>query len=130
MTDIFYMGGPLFMGILTLLLLVVLVLTVYRAVQLLNGTIEHHTTFRHQLTHIKSVGLFAMIVGIFAQLIGLYDAFSAIERVGDVSPALLAGGLRVSMVTTIYGIVIFLVAYLAWMVLDITLKSTAGNEGT
>ena len=52
--------------------------------------------FSHKLTYVKSVGLFTMITGILGQLIGLLDAFKAIEQMGDISPAMLAGGLKVS----------------------------------
>lgn len=118
MTDLFYMGGPLYMGILTLLLLAILAMGSYRAIQIAQNKVEYATTFRFYLTHIKSVGLFTLVFGILAQLIGLYQAFSAIERVGDISPALLAGGLKVSMISTLYGISIFLLSYLIWLGLD------------
>lgn len=118
MTDLFYMGGPLYMGILTILLLIILALAIYRTVQILGNQVEYETTFRHYLTHIKSLGLFTLVVGILSQLIGLYQAFSAIEQAGAVSPALLAGGLKVSMITTIYGMIIFVLSYLIWLGLD------------
>lgn len=106
------------MGILSLLFLVILSMAVFRVSQILRNDIAHETTFRHRLTYIKSTGLFTLVVGIFGQLIGLYQAFSAIERAGAISPALLAGGLKVSMITTLYGITIFLLSYLIWLGLD------------
>lgn len=126
MIELFYMGSPVFMGTLTLIFLVVLAMAVYRAVKISRNEIEHETTFRHNLTYIKSVGLFALVFGILAQLIGMYQAFSVIEVVGDISPSILAGGLKVSMITTIYGMVIFLMSYLIWWGLDyMTQKSLA-----
>ena len=124
MVDLFNMGGP-FMAILTLIFLVILAISVYRGVQVLKGNIIHETTFRHQLASVKSVGVFALVTGIFGQLIGLYDAFSYIEQAGNASPALLAGGLKVSMISTLYGIAIFLVSYLLWFALDYMAKSKA-----
>ena len=121
MADLFNMGGP-FMGILTIIFLIILVISVYRGVQISKRDIDHATTFRHQLTHIKSVGVFALVTGILGQLLGLYDAFSAIEQMGNVSPALLAGGLKVSMITTLYGMVIFLISWLIWVGLDYAAK--------
>lgn len=106
------------MGILTLLFLVVLAIAVYRGTQILKKEVTYETTFRYQLRPIKSWGLFALVFGILGQLIGLYQAFIAIEQAGAISPALLAGGLKVSMITTLYGILIFLVSYLIWMTLD------------
>lgn len=123
MADLFYMGGPLFMGILTLLFLCMIALVIYRGWQLARKDIPHATTFRHQLTHIKSVGLFALVVGIFGQLLGLYQAFGVIERAGAISPALLAGGLKVSMISTLYGALIFLISYVIWLTLDYRLTA-------
>ncbi len=122
MTDLFYAGGPLFMGILTLLLLTILAMAGYRIIQIGRDQVGHETVFRYQLTYIKSIGLFSLVFGILAQLMGLYQAFSAIEQVGDVSPAILAGGLKVSMISTIYGLVIFLLSYILWLGLDYMAK--------
>lgn len=123
MADLFFAGGPLFMGILTLLLLLILAMAAYRFIQISRGHVEHETSFRHQLTLIKSIGLFSLVFGILAQMMGLYQAFSAIEQAGNISPALLAGGLKVSMISTIYGLVIFLLSYVLWLGLDYMAKN-------
>lgn len=123
MTDLFFAGGPLFMGILTLLLLIILAMAAFRFIQISRGHMEHETSFRQQLIYIKSIGLFSLVFGILAQMMGLYQAFSAIEQVGNISPALLAGGLKVSMISTIYGLVIFLLSYILWLGLDYMAKN-------
>jgi biopolymer transport protein ExbB/TolQ len=128
MKDFFYMGGPLFMGILTLLLAILLAITVYFLVLIVSGKALEKKNFRHQLTYIKSAGLFTMIMGILGQLIGLLEAFKAIERVGDISPAILAGGLKVSMISTLYGIFIYLLSILVWFVLDLWYTRTESRE--
>jgi len=119
MKDLFYMGGPLFMGILTTLLIILLAISVYFFLRISSGKTVDIPNFSHKLTYVKSVGLFTMITGILGQLIGLLDAFKAIESVGDISPAMLAGGLKVSMITTLYGILIYLVSILIWFLLDL-----------
>ena len=60
-----------------------------------------------------------MITGILGQLIGLTEAFKAIEAAMDISPAIMAGGLKVSMITTLYGIIINLLSILIWFLLDL-----------
>ncbi len=127
MLDLFYQGG-LFMPILTLLLLAVLAMAVYNAIQISNRKVEHSTSFRYQLKYIKSVGLFALVFGIFSQLLGLYQMFSFIETAGAISPALVAGGLKVSTIPTVYGVIIFLISYIAWMALDYALKEGKMTE--
>jgi len=116
------------MGILTILLLALLAMTVYFIINLSTGKAVEKKNFRHQLGYIKSAGLFTMITGILGQLIGLLEAFRAIERVGDISPALLAGGLKVSMITTLYGILIYLFSILIWFLLDLWYLKTGPAE--
>lgn len=119
MAQLFYMGGPLFMGILTCLFVILVAISVYFILAIASGRASGRQNFRHQLTYLKSVGLFTMITGILGQLIGLMSAFKAIERVGDISPAMLAGGLKVSMITTLYGILIYLISIVIWFLLDL-----------
>ncbi len=119
LNNLFHVGGPLFMGILTTLLALLLAVSVVFAVYIISGRARKMSHFRHRLTYLKSLGLFTMITGILGQLIGLMMAFSAIERAGDISPALVYGGLKVSMYTTLYGIFIYLLSILFWLILDL-----------
>ena len=55
----------------------------------------------------KEFGLAALAFGFLGQLIGLLGAFEAIEAAGGVSQSILAGGLKVSSITSIYGLMIY-----------------------
>jgi hypothetical protein len=90
MMDLYYQGGPLFMSILSFLLLGVL-WTAWKGGPL------------------KEIGLLALAIGILGQLIGIYDAFSVFETT-EISSALLAGGLKVSLTTTLYGLLIYILS--------------------
>lgn len=125
MKDLFYMGGPLFMSILSILFLLILVYSVINLLTILNRKNGDVLKLQGRIAHIKSIGLFTMITGILGQLIGLYMAFAAIENAMDISPAIMAGGLKVSMITTMYGIVIYLISLLIWFLLDLL----AGRKG-
>ena len=103
MLDYFMMGGPLFMGILT----VILLLMIYAAMR--NGCV-------------KELGLLALAVGFLGQLLGLFGAFEGIEQMGGVSQAMLAGGLKVSSITSIYGLLIYIVGLLIQIVKKFTGK--------
>ncbi len=72
--------------------------------------------FLQKASRIKSIGTLALVFGILGQFIGLYSAFATIEKMGAVSPEILAGGLRVSSITTIYGLIIFIICYLLWLI--------------
>ena len=118
MKEWFVMGGSLFMSILTILLVIIVAVSVYFAVTIAGGKASEKANFKQQLRYVKSLGLFTMITGILGQLIGLFSAFTAIEAAGDVSPAMLAGGLKVSMITSLTGIVIYLISIIIWFLLD------------
>ena len=90
--SLFQMGGVLFMSILTILLIGVLATTVLFWMKKEPATKD--------LNLIKSVGLLAVVVGVMGQMIGLFSAFQFIEEAGSVSPGMLAGGLKVSSITT------------------------------
>jgi len=119
MKEWFIMGGSLFMSILTILLVIVVAVSVYFVVSITSGKGKEKTNFRHQLKYVKSIGLFTMITGILGQLIGLMDAFSAIEQAGDISQSIIAGGLKISMITTLTGIIIYLISIAIWFLLDL-----------
>lgn len=119
MKELFYMGGPLFMGILTVLFVIMLAAAVYFAYLTGSGKAAEQKNYLHRLTYLKSLGLFTMIMGILGQLIGLFSAFKAIEAAMDISPAIMAGGLKVSLITTLYGILIYLISILIWFLLDL-----------
>jgi len=118
MKQLFYEGGPLFMGILTIILIVMIAWAVYQFLPvLLKKEIAIEKT-RARLKHIRTIGSFALIFGILGQLIGLYGAFGAIQQMNGVSPSLLMGGLRVSMITTFYGILIYMISLILWISMD------------
>lgn len=119
MKDWFIMGGSLFMSILTILLVIIVAVSVYFAVTISSGKAREKENFKQQLRYVKSLGLFTMITGILGQLIGLFSAFTAIEAAGDVSPSMLAGGLKISLITTLTGITIYLISILIWFLLDL-----------
>ena len=82
------MGGPLFMSILTLILILLIGAAILKK-------------------EVKEIGLLALAFGFLGQLIGLMGAFEGIEAMGGVSQSILAGGLKVSSITSIYGMLIY-----------------------
>ena len=98
MFELFYMGGPLFMSLLTLCLA---------------GLLVCAWKFPEW---VKEVGILALALGILGQVIGLYSAFEGIEQAGGVSQEMLAGGLKVSSITTAYGLIIYILSIVLRMV--------------
>ncbi len=94
-------GGPIFMYPLVLLIIVNVALTVkgFLKTENVNKTIKL----------ISSVSLFAFVWGLLGQVIGLIGAFDTIEAVGNISPSLLAAGLKISFLVPMFGFVTFLI---------------------
>ena len=61
---------------------------------------------------LKTYGNLGLGSGILGSFIGLYSAFDFIQQVGDVSPAILAGGMRVALICTLYGLLVYLLSRL------------------
>jgi len=106
-----YMGGMLFMTILSISLTTIIAVTILNIMRLLRNNYQPE---KQMLTikDIKAIGIFAIVWGIFGQSIGLFSALQALEGSPDISPAMIYGGLKVSFITTLYGMFIFLVSWL------------------
>ena len=51
-------------------------------------------------------------LGFLGTVIGMVQAFDNIQQVGDISPAVVAGGMKVALITTIFGLIVALVLQL------------------
>ena len=51
-------------------------------------------------------------LGFLGTVIGMVMSFDEIQRAGDISPTIVAGGMKVALITTIYGIVVALILQL------------------
>lgn len=122
MKDLFFKGGPLFMSILTLLLIILCAWIIYHLFVYFKIKQLNTDKCLRLIKYGKSIGLFALITGIFAQLIGFYQAFSAIEKANDISPAMVYGGIKISMITTLYGILIYLLSIVLWFVASLIIE--------
>jgi biopolymer transport protein ExbB len=48
-------------------------------------------------------------LGFLGTVIGMVQAFDNIQKAGDISPTVVAGGMKVALITTIFGIVVALI---------------------
>ena len=106
------------MGILTILLFVILLFAIYNFVLINRKDYKDIIGTRKKLKFLKGIGTFALVFGFLGQMLGLYQAFSVIEQANNISPGLLAGGLKISMISPLYGTLIFLISYLLWFAVD------------
>lgn len=126
MIDFLIQGGPLFTFPMTLIFLVNVVLMARAVAFLYGGKFKNKVGARHSIDLVKYIGVFLLTVGILGQIIGLYSAFATIETMQiEVSPALMAGGIRVSSITTLLGLGYFLISYAVWLLLTIQLNKSS-----
>lgn len=123
MLDLFYEGGYQFMSVLTLIFISVMVVSVFNGIPLFRDDIKSKEEAARKIGYIKQVGLFGLVIGVLGQMIGLIGAYDAIVEYSDrITPALVAGGLKVSSITTIYGILIYVISLLIWFGLSFKLR--------
>ena len=51
----------------------------------------------------------APMLGFLGTVIGMIDAFDKIQAAGDMSPALVAGGIKVALITTVGGLIVAMI---------------------
>ena len=51
----------------------------------------------------------APMFGFLGTVIGMVQAFDAIEAAGDISPSLVAGGIKVALLTTVFGLIVAII---------------------
>lgn len=59
---------------------------------------------------VKEIGIGALVFAIFGTLAGLAQMFDAIQMFGDISPAVICGGLKVTLIPTFYGFIVYFVS--------------------
>ena len=67
-------------------------------------------------------GAFSVVVGFFAHFLGIMYAMEAIKAASDISPSIVAGGYSVSLITILFGLIIFMIAALIWFILRVLLN--------
>lgn len=61
------------------------------------------------LTWIQLFIALAPMLGFLGTVVGMILAFDTIETVGDISPAVVAGGIKVALLTTVFGLIVAMI---------------------
>jgi biopolymer transport protein ExbB len=49
------------------------------------------------------------MLGFLGTVVGMVQAFDAIEAAGDISPTVVAGGMKVALLTTVFGLIVAII---------------------
>ncbi|WP_299247319.1 MotA/TolQ/ExbB proton channel family protein [uncultured Lacinutrix sp.] len=114
----FMEGGPLFMSLILICLLLSLFFIIKGFLSL--KTNEALSSKMIKLTVDSS--LLGLVLGFLGSVIGLITAFDSIQSMGNVVPNIFAGGLKVSLLTATFGLFSFVVARVGILVLRSAIK--------
>ena len=59
---------------------------------------------------VKEIGIGGLIFSLFWSLRGLSQIFDVVQRFGDVSPSILCGGLKVTLIPVFYGLIVYFIS--------------------
>lgn len=65
---------------------------------------------------VKEIGLLALVTGVFFQVLSLYHGLGVVQQAGGISMTLFCGGIRVSFITLLYGMLIYALSLIIRMV--------------
>jgi biopolymer transport protein ExbB/TolQ len=118
------------MFVLGLLAAVVLVLSVKKAIDLFARSGLERERLSRGLDAILFWGSISAVLGFLGQFSGHYKALMIIRSAEIVNPRLVAEGIAVSLITTVFGLGILAISALVWFGLRCRLNSlTSRNEG-
>ena len=116
MVDRFHEGGFLGMS----LILLCLVLAAFFAIKAFSSLKADFPVFEKYRKLINQVVLIALVISFLNSLLGLIQAFDSLEATGGGDPAIVAGGLKVTLLSPLFGLLVFVLGYsttfiLSWM---------------
>jgi len=114
----FMEGGAIFMS----LILICLLISIYFIVKcILNIKTNNDVTIKI-LKHINDSGILALTLGFLGAFLGLISAFDVLEATGQAAPHIIAGGLKVALLSPLFGLFTFSISRLAILILRIIRK--------
>ncbi|MHA7058924.1 MotA/TolQ/ExbB proton channel family protein [Aquimarina sp. M1] len=105
-------GGAFFMYPIFMMLLLVLFLIVRAVISIKNND----QGLQKNIKLLNAVGLLTLVWGMLGQLIGVVGMFDQMESIGEISPTMFAGGLKVSALPPIFGFAVFIISRVASIV--------------
>lgn len=116
--DRFIEGGPFFMSLILISLLLSLVFLI-RGFTYVN---KNPKISKKMLRLVNDTSLLGLVLGFLGSIIGLIGAFDAIEGLDKINSAMLAGGLKISFLTTVFGSLVFIISRIGILVLRSMIK--------
>ncbi len=126
MKELFFRGGPEFMSVLTILFVITTAWIIYHFIIAYTSKQTNKEELLRRIGYGKSMGLFTLTIGVLGQLIGFTAMFEAIEELiatgGVLMPHMVFGAIKVTMIITMYGILIYLFSFILWFIASLIIE--------
>jgi MotA/TolQ/ExbB proton channel family len=109
-------------------LVVVLLLVAWSATRLFGREASASLSTKAWLDAILFWGAFALVTGVLGTLLGIILAAQSIEMAGSVSTALVWGGIKVALLSSVFGMLILVFAALTWFFLQLRWRLLSSRE--
>jgi len=103
-------------------LLICLLISIYFTVKSLLNIKTNIEISKKMLKHISDSGTLGLALGVMGAFIGLITAFDVLEATGEAAPSIIAGGLKIALLSPLFGLFTFSVSKLAILILRIIQK--------
>ncbi|WP_111306967.1 MotA/TolQ/ExbB proton channel family protein [Confluentibacter sediminis] len=107
----FHEGGPFFMS----LILISLLLSIFFLIRAALSLNKNEAKFKKMISLVSEMSLLGLVLGVLASIIGLITAFDTVDGSGDMSK--MAGGLKVTFLTMLFGTFTFIVSRIGMVIL-------------
>ena len=125
MYEIHVEGGMPFMAPLSFIFLIIIGLIAFAVL----SAIQKKRINEKILEFIRQLGGLALAFGTFGTIVGLYFAFKSLSEMEETLPLnVIMGGLKVGLITVIYGLVIFLISFVAFIGLQALNKNSVNKS--
>jgi len=112
----FFLKGGYMMWLLLLTAIAILFLTIKKVIDLFVKKKLPANQLENGINAILFWGAISALLGTFAHFHGMYYAMVAISQANDISPAIVAMGYGISLITILTGLFIFIISAIVWFV--------------
>jgi len=106
-------GGPFFMS---LILICLLLSFLFLALGFLSYK-KDILKSKKMINLASDTSFLGLVIGFLGSTIGMITAFDAIESIGDISQGMMAAGLKIAFLTTVFGSITFILPRIGIIVL-------------
>ena len=118
LVDRFNEGGSLFMS----LILICFLLSLFFIIKGFLSFKKNEALSSKMIKLTVDSSLLGLVIGFLGSVLGLIQAFDSIQSMGNVDPAVFAGGLKVSLLTATFGLFSFIIARVGILILRSLVK--------